>query len=151
MGEIYINKGGKPKKFQDLKALEAAIEDYFKKKDKAHKPYTITGLAITLGTSRRTLLNIQKEDYYSNDFKHLINTAKERILERVEEGLLSGTYNAAGSIFTLKNNGGWVDKTEQTIEVKNSIADTLETRRKRVIEAAKVIEIEHQPSNEKTA
>ena len=150
MAEAYINLGGKPKKFQDLQALDDAIQDYFVDCDNRGAPYTITGLAYTLETSRATLLNIQKNDYYSNDFKKLVSLAKQKILQRTEEGMLSSRYNAAGSIFTLKNNFGYVDKIEQVVEVKNSVADSLEDRRKRVIQAAtaKIVELPKRSNNE---
>jgi hypothetical protein len=132
----------KPRKFQDLNALETAINEYFQDCDNRNVPYTISGLAYTLHTSRRTLLNIQEGGYYPIEFIELINLTKAKILSQLEEGMLSGRYNAAGSIFTLKNNFGYVDKIEQVVEVKDSIADTLEQRRKKVIEAKQVKLIE---------
>jgi len=132
----------KPRKFQDLEALKTAINEYFEDCDNRGAPYTISGLAYTLHTSRRTLLNIQQGGYYPIEFVELINLTKAKILSQLEEGMLSGRYNAAGSIFTLKNNFGYVDKIEQVVEVKDSIADTLEKRRKKVIEAKTVELIE---------
>jgi len=133
----------KPRKFQDLEALETAINEYFQDCDNRNVPYTISGLAYTLHTSRRTLLNIQQGGYYPTEFIQLINLTKAKILCQLEEGMLSGRYNPAGSIFTLKNNFGYVDKIETTIEVKDSIADTLEKRRKKVIEAKTIELLEH--------
>lgn len=141
MAETYINLGGQAHKFNDVDELRVAIDEYFQDCDDRNAPYTVSGLALALETSRRLLLDIQKSDHYSNDFKHLINLAKARILSRTEEGMLSNRYNAAGSIFTLKNNFGYVDKTESVVEHK-SIGDDLEKRRMRVINAAKPKELE---------
>jgi len=132
----------KPRLFQNLEELEAAIEAYFKDCRDRGVPYTVSGLAVTLKTSRRTLLNIQQQDYYPNEFKDLINTAKARILQQTEEGMLGGRFNAAGSIFTLKNNFGYVDKIESSVTVKSEPADILEHRRIKAIEAARIKVIE---------
>ena len=131
----------KPRLFQDAKKLEEAIEEYFSSTNARNAPLTVTGLANALGTNRMTLLNLEKEDHYAEEFKSLISLAKSRIGQQTEEGLLSGRYNAAGCIFTLKNNWGYKDKTEQEVSVVHSIADSLESRRRRVLEN-KVISIE---------
>ncbi len=143
MAEAYINLlPGQQKKFTDYKALKEAIEAYFEDCDERRAPYTISGLAYTLECSRRMLLNIQKEDHYSNDFKQLISLAKQKILQRTEENALNGQYNAAASIFTLKNNFGYVDKIEQVVEVKSDLAGSLEDRRQRAINATTIKIIE---------
>lgn len=140
MAEVYIGLlEGQRKKFEDIDQLKAAIDNYFLDCDERRAPYTVSGLALHLETSRRMLLDLQKKDYYSNDFKHLIGLAKQKILSRMEEGALSGRYNATATIFTLKNNFGYVDKTEQVIEQKNN-SEVLENNRLRVINANKQIE-----------
>lgn len=125
----------KPRKFQKAEELKAAIQDYFDSCDARNAPLTVTGLANSLGTSRRLLLDVEKSTTYSEEIKSLILLAKQRIGQQTEEGLLSGRYNAAGCIFTLKNNWGYVDKVEKTISVEHSIAETLENRRRKVIES----------------
>lgn len=70
------------------------------------KPYTITGLANFLGTSRETLINYEKRD----GFFDTIKGAKDRVEEYWENQLLGA--HATGPIFNLKNNYGWRDKTE---------------------------------------
>ena len=42
---------GRPPKFQDAAALENEIAKYFEECDKNDIPYTVTGLAYTLGIS----------------------------------------------------------------------------------------------------
>lgn len=73
------------------------------------KPYTITGLAMALGTSRETLINYEKRD----EFFDTIKAAKIRVEQYWELQLLGN--HATGPIFNLKNNYGWKDKTEQDI------------------------------------
>lgn len=71
------------------------------------KPYTISGLAYFLGTNRQTLLNYEQKD----EFFDTIRAAKARIEMFVEESLWTPKI-ATGVMFNLKNNFGWVDKSE---------------------------------------
>lgn len=71
------------------------------------KPYTITGLAVFLGTSRQTLINYQEKD---GEFFDAIKGAKDRIENFWEKELLGA--HATGPIFNLKNNYDWKDKSE---------------------------------------
>ncbi len=49
------NPVGRPLKFQTVEELQAAIDGFFKECDQKQKPYTITGLALALDTSRKLL------------------------------------------------------------------------------------------------
>lgn len=75
-------------------------------------PYTITGLALALDTTRETLLDYQ----YKEEFTDTIKAAKLRC-ENFNEQMLYGP-SPTGTIFNLKNNYGWKDKTEQDLNVK---------------------------------
>lgn len=72
-------------------------------------PYTITGLALALNTTRETLLDYEGKDEYSDTIK----AAKTKI-ENFNEQMLFGP-SPTGTIFNLKNNYGWKDKSEQEI------------------------------------
>lgn len=72
-------------------------------------PYTITGLALALDTSRETLLNYEERD----EFFDTIKKAKDRCEHYNEQMLFSTT--PTGTIFNLKNNYGWKDKTETDV------------------------------------
>lgn len=77
----------------------------------AARPYTIEGLCGFLECNRSTLLNYEKEEEYE-EFFHTIENAKNKIQQsKVERGLL-GTAPASTTIFDLKNNHGYKDKTE---------------------------------------
>ena len=97
-------------KYKTEKELEKAINEYFDKCDKKEKPYTMTGLALSLGIDRTTLINYGKRDLFST----LIKNAKAKVEEQLEESLYR-LGNNSGVIFNLKNNYGWRD----TVEVKN--------------------------------
>lgn len=128
-------KVGRPLKFKSAKELQKKIDEYFEscfeerwsrdnKTGKWHpvydrhgniirdqvRPFTITGLAVHLGTSRRTLLDYEE---YGDEFAHTIKQAKARIEAYTEQQLYNPeARNMTGIIFNLKNNYGWQDKTE---------------------------------------
>jgi hypothetical protein len=70
-------------------------------------PYTITGLALALNTTRETLLDYEDKE----EFTDTIKAAKLRC-ENYNEQMLYGP-SPTGTIFNLKNNYGWKDRTEQ--------------------------------------
>ena len=103
-------KTGRPLRYRSASELERKILAYFDKQDELKKPYTITGLARTLGMTRKMLIEYQARDL----FRNVIEAAKTRIEESVEEILLSGKAQA-GAVFWLKNKG-WSDRQEITVE-----------------------------------
>lgn len=109
---------GRPMKFNSLEDLKNRIDNYFmslqNEKGEYIKPPTITGLALALDTNRETLCNYEdKEEYFDT-----IKEAKSRCENWVEENALLGKSNATFSIFNLKNNYGWKDKTESDVSIK---------------------------------
>lgn len=67
---------------------------------------TVSGLAYILGMSTEALRNYEDK----NEFLATIKKAKQRVEMSLEQRLASNAV--AGSIFNLKNNFGWKDKTE---------------------------------------
>ena len=86
------------------------MDKYFKDCDETKQLYTITGLALALGTSRKTLCEYAKKEEFSNTIK----AAKQRVEAQVERILLEKGH--AGAIFWAKNHG-WQDK--QQIDVND--------------------------------
>jgi len=80
------------------------------------RPFTVTGLAIALDTTRDLLLDYEKRPENA-EFSDTIKRAKQRIHNYAEEFLFNGK-NVTGAIFNLKNNYGWVDKTETDVTSK---------------------------------
>ncbi len=101
--------GGRPHKFQTLKDLEQAIDAFFKDCDKKGRPYTVTGLALALDTTRETLLDYEKNNPKLAEFSDAIKRAKLRVQNYAEIQLFG--RNPTGPIFALKN-FGWRDKQE---------------------------------------
>jgi hypothetical protein len=71
---------------------------------------TVTGLALALDLTRQSLIDYEHKD----EFLDTIKRAKTKIEAAVEQRLY--LPNATGSIFNLKNNFGWKDKTETEID-----------------------------------
>jgi len=100
---------GRPLKFKSVKELQEKIDVYFASchtnKDNHSiftSPYTITGLALALKTSRETLCNYEDRP----EFFDTIKQAKLRVENYAEQQLFTG--KATGPIFALKNHG-WKD------------------------------------------
>ena len=111
--------GGRPLKFPDVEALQAQIDDFFAECDAKEEPYTITRLALALNTSRETLCEYEEREQFVDTIKN----AKLRCEGWIEKNMLMGKANPTGSIFSLKNNYGWKDKTEsdQTVNVNGKM------------------------------
>lgn len=99
--------GGSEKLFKTKKELDDKIEAYFKYCDEVNKPYTMSGLAVYLGTCRQTVINYGKSDLHFDSIKK----AKARVEAYAEEKLYRESQ-VTGIIFNLKENFGWKDKVE---------------------------------------
>ena len=97
---------GRPMKFKTVKELKDKCDAFFAQREAEGKPYTITGLALALGTTRETLCDYGEKDDYSDTIKE----AKAKCQDYAEQRLYMGGP-AAGPIFALKN-FGWSDKQE---------------------------------------
>lgn len=98
------------------------------------RPFTVTGLAVALDTTRDLLLDYEKKPENA-DFSDTIKKAKQIIQNYAEEYLFNGK-NATGAIFNLKNNYGWVDRTETDLTTKGKeiSAGVVEAKAKDILE-----------------
>lgn len=112
-----MNKGGRPKKYTSVEVMQKDIDSYFEMCDEKHKPYTMSGLALSLDMDRRTLLNYSKDD----KFFPTIKKARDKVESFAEERLFYP--NATGVIFNLKNNFNWEDKQELKHELTSIRVD----------------------------
>ena len=124
--EAYFNSCFAPKmeriKIKDPDGNEEWIDSPAKDKDDNQiyiqiKPFTVTGLAIALDTTRDVLLDYETKPENA-EFSNTIKRAKQMIQEYAESYLFNGK-NPTGAIFNLKNNWGWVDRRETDITSKN--------------------------------
>lgn len=101
---------GRPPKWSSPDEIQPIIDAFFDLCDEKDEPYTITGLALALGTTRLGLINYENKP----EFVNAIKTAKARC-ENYAEKRIYKSGNAAGAIFALKNYG-WSDKQEVSID-----------------------------------
>lgn len=113
---------GRPLKYTSVEKMQEDIDKYFAECDEKQKPYTVSGLAYALNTTRRTLLDYEEKDEYS----HTIKKAKAKIERFNEEMLYSKDVSTTGVIFNLKNNYNWKDKQEIEADVKSEVNITIE-------------------------
>nr|DAI12533.1 MAG TPA: DNA packaging protein gp3 [Bacteriophage sp.] len=125
---------GAPRKWKSVKAMQEAIDAYFKKcegeplivdgsvaVDKYGvpiiinvKPPTVTGLALALGfTGRQALLDYQARP----EFADTVTRAKSRC-EEYAEARLYDKDGANGAKFSLGCNFGWREATEMKISAE---------------------------------
>lgn len=109
----------RPKLYSSVEDMKKIIDDYFEMCDEKEKPYTMSGLAYALDMDRKSLLNYSKDE----QFFPTIKRAKEKVEQQLEENALMGKSNSTFTIFNLKNNYGWQDKTE--LEVKKDPIEDL--------------------------
>lgn len=110
------NVGGRPKKFQSVDEIDFVIDSYFTDCVNRQVPFTMSGLSLSLGIDRKTLLNYSKRPGDERFFPS-VKRARERV-QRFAEERLFGTAQVAGAIFALKNNHDWKDKSESLITMK---------------------------------
>lgn len=73
---------------------------------------TMSGLALALNMDRRSLLNYSKKEKYFPTIKK----ARDRIESALEQNLYG--HSVAGTIFNLKNNFDWEDKSHTDLTSK---------------------------------
>ena len=116
--------GGRPLKYGNCWDLDELCFAYFEECDENKDPYTITGLALALETTRKTLIEYAEKPEFVNTIKYY----KTMVENYAEKKLYTG--NATGPIFALKN-FDWSDrqehqltgKDEGPIEVKHTSLD----------------------------
>lgn len=106
---------GAPQKFKTPEEMQKQIDMYFLECDEKEDPYTITGLALALDTTRETLLDYEKDNPKFAEFSDTIKKAKLKCQNYAEKRLF-GQGQCAGVIFNMKNNYNWKDKTEHQVD-----------------------------------
>ena len=123
------NVGGRPLKFKTVEELQYKIDAYFEScfeidtetgRKVQVEPFTITGLALALNTSRETLMDIEKCNAgYNEQFSDAITRAKLKCHNYAEKQLYTAK-SPQGAIFALKNYG-WKDTQNVEITGQNGV------------------------------
>lgn len=122
-----IKWNGRPAKYNSPEEMQALIDKYFEECEEKGEVPTVTGLCYALDLDRKCLLSYERmlendrfkrfDDTVKVGFVHAIKKAKKYIEMNYEKALFNKN-SAVGAIFTLKNNYGYVDKTETVVENK---------------------------------
>lgn len=113
---------GRPRKYETAEEMQEIIDEYLQEcSDEGVYP-TVSMLAYRLDMSRRDLLNYENclengrlkqcSQEQKEAFVHTVKKAKQYIEGCYDNRLINGNGNPVGTIFSLKNNYNWVDKTE---------------------------------------
>ena len=129
--KFALGNKGTNKMFGTPQELQEAIDNYFASCDSQviaykgevgiTKPYTVTGLAISLGCDRVTLHNYGSTEGYE-DYFNIIKEAKEIIADHQICHALVFNYHAGLASKLLNNNHKFVDKTE--VDNKMTVGST---------------------------
>ena len=116
------NNGGRPKVFETPTHLEQECNEYFNWCIENKEVLTITGLALYLNVTLKTLSRWRNGliDNETQEFSPIINRAVQCIENAYEKKL--DTFTFGGAIFALKNinKEHWKDKTEQEVNQTNT-------------------------------
>lgn len=111
-------RSGRPLMFQTVEEFANMAAQYFE--DTPYQHWTVTGLAIALGTTRETLNEYEHREGYVDAVKYA-----KSLVENSYEILLKEKGHA-GAIFGMKNMG-WKDKTEVDNNLSGGISMSWDT------------------------
>ena len=114
MSVVMLRRVGRPPKYDTPEQMIAIAEKYFEECKEEREPLTVTGLAISLGMTRKMLINYEIKPEFRNAIKQL----KSLVENSIEHKLLTDS-SVAGKIFNLKNNFDWKDT--QVVEHKGEL------------------------------
>jgi len=126
VGEIGNKDAEANAKWKTPEELQKKIDE-FKQYCLVNKvPQTLSRLACFLDCSTETLRRYGKNDPFCATIKKI----RQAIEADKEERLITNNGNVSGLIFDLKNNHGYVDKTEREIKQQTSIKISEEDKEK---------------------
>lgn len=108
------NPVGRPLKYKTPEEMQEIIDKFFEvgggawigDGDEMQYCPTVSGLSLELGMSTEAFRNYESKD----EFLATVKEAKQKIEKALEQRLFGQAVT--GSIFNLKNNFGWKDKSE---------------------------------------
>lgn len=104
---MSVNKGGRPKLYDDPIFFEERVEAYFDDCSARSVPPTIAGISYFLGFDDKDSFSRYVE---YDGFSRAVKKARLRIEAAKNEMLFDKGVSTAGVIFDLKNNHGWADQ-----------------------------------------
>lgn len=120
----YFLKLNSNTRFKNLDELQMRINEYFDYMHKEGRPYTISGLALWLGVTTKTLRSWEK-DYGDTIYTDIIKFAKQRVENYAEESLYDNR-KTSGAKFVLENYFDLAEKHEVETNVNVKLEDVLD-------------------------
>lgn len=120
----YFLKLNSNTRFKNLDELQMRINKYFDYMHKEGRPYTISGLALWLGVTTKTLRSWEK-DYGDTIYTDIIKFAKQRVENYAEESLYDNR-KTSGAKFVLENYFDLAEKHEVETNVNVKLEDVLD-------------------------
>lgn len=120
----YFLKLNSNTRFKNLDELQMRINEYFDYMYKEGRPYTISGLALWLGVTTKTLRSWEK-DYGDTIYTDIIKFAKQRVENYAEESLYDNR-KTSGAKFVLENYFDLAEKHEVETNVNVKLEDVLD-------------------------
>lgn len=105
---------GNIRRYQTPEEMLSVADQYFQQVEQLGKPATMAGLALALGFRSRGAMLTYRDDAAFSD---LVAYLKLKMEQNIEERLISpDCKNVVGLIFAMKNNYGYADKQEVTMD-----------------------------------
>jgi hypothetical protein len=119
--ELYVRKGGNPRKFAEPAVIAREGMGYFKWCAENEQVPTKTGMAVFMGVASDTLRKYRVGEYDRKGDKPTYSAVIKRlddvIVAGVEQRLLSGKGNPTAAIAWLNNAAGWAQNTRTQVEM----------------------------------
>ena len=106
---------------KDPRTVEGRCKLYFNYAAQFNVQPTVEGLALALSTSRTHLLKVNRENAWGSEVSAILEKYLAAINTSLTTLTLSGKIYANYVSFLQKNNAGYVDKAEVTIEAGDSL------------------------------
>lgn len=105
---------GRERFLKSPQEMREKAEVYFARCDEEERSYTMPGLALALGFSERHAIAAYARLY--PEFADTVAWLRSKIEEQRVQRLIDGKGSTPGQIFDLKNNFGYTDKVENTLQ-----------------------------------
>lgn len=113
----------------DPDAINQRIDEYVDFCESHNAVPTLSGLALVLGTDRRTLWRWETGELRTPAHRDAIKRAHVLIEESINRLLMEGKMNPAAGIFMLKNWYGYKDNVDINVTPVTSMAESLPAER----------------------
>ena len=131
--DFDVNDERSTRAYQIVEEVELAIDGYFDFCDEEERPPTVTGLAVFMGFSSRSALDMYQT--YGDGYAYALARAKSIIEDVTIVGMLTTGVSPNGVSIILRNHHGFKDTKEHTVGFTPDALKRLSNARSRVKKA----------------